>query len=91
MTESERQSWEKARTEGRARFLSKNIANYRWILLGGLLVEVCWWLFTRELTKPMSEIAVGWVSVAVGAGAWTGILEWNTNERNYNESPQNSS
>ena len=90
MTESEKQAWEKVRAEGRDRFLLKSISSYRGILLGGLLVEACWCLFTGKLTKPMWEIAAGWILVAVAAGAWSGILQWNTKERNYNEPRQDS-
>jgi hypothetical protein len=90
MTDSEKQAWEKVRAEGRDRFLLKSIARSRWILFGGLLVEVCWWLFTGKLTKPMWEIAIGWTLVALGSGAWGGILEWNTNEQKYAESRQDS-
>jgi hypothetical protein len=90
MTDSEKQSWEKIRAEGRDRFLLKSIARSRWILFGGLLVEICWWLFTGKLTKPMWEIAVGWILVALGTGASVGFLEWNTNEQKYQESRNDS-
>ena len=85
MTESEKETWLKVRVKGRDRFLLKSIASARWILVSGLLVEVCWALFTGEFSKPMWEIAIGWTFVALGYGAWGGILEWNTNERNYRE------
>jgi hypothetical protein len=90
MTDSEKQSWEKTRAEGRDRFLLKSIVGSRWILFGGLMVEICWWLFTGKLTKPMWEIAVGWILVALGTGAWVGFLEWNTNEQKYQESRNDS-
>lgn len=90
MTASEKLAWEKVRSEGRERFLLKSIAQARWILVAGLLVEVCWFLVTRNVSKPMWEIAVGWILVALGTGAWGGLVDWNTNERKYRESPQGS-
>ena len=90
MTDSEKQSWEKVRAEGRDRFLLKSVARSRWILFGGLLVEICWWLFSGKLTNPIWEIAIAWIFIAVGSGAWGGFLEWNTNEQKYRESRQDS-
>ena len=86
MTELERKSWEEVRARGRDRFLLQAIAQARWVLVGGALVELCWWLFTGKLTEPLWGVIVGWVFVAVGSGAFGAFLEWNTNERKYEES-----
>ena len=58
----------------------------RWVLVGGALIELCWWLWTGRLTQPLWGVVVGWVFVAVGSGAFSAFLEWNTNERKYEES-----
>lgn len=91
MTKSGKQAWENIRAGGRDRFLLTYTLQCWWLLVAGLLVELCWWLFSGNQTKPMWEVAVGWILVAIGTGAWGGILEWNTNERNYCETNGNTS
>ena len=85
MTEVEKKSWEEVRRRGRDRFLLQGIARARWVLVGGALVELCWWLFAGKVSAPLWGVVVGWVFVAVGSGAFGAFLEWNTNERKYVE------
>ncbi len=86
MTEAERQSWEEVRARGRDRFILQGVVRARWVLVGGALVELCCWIFTGRLSQPLGGIIVGWLFVAVGSGAFGALLEWNTNERKYEES-----
>jgi hypothetical protein len=86
MTELEKKSWEVVRTRGRDRFLLQHIAKALWILPCAAVFEVCWWLFTGKLLEPLWKMIPGWVFVAFGSGAWVGLLEWNTNERAYQDS-----
>ncbi len=85
MTEAERQSWEKVRADGRERFLLRNISEARWVFVGGALVELCWWLFTRKLSEPLWRMGVKWCFVALASGAFGGLVHWNTNEAKYHE------
>ena len=62
-----------------------NILQAPWIFVGGALVELCWWLFTRKLSEPVWQMGVKWCFVALAAGAFGGLMDWNTNEANYHE------
>jgi hypothetical protein len=89
MTEAEKRLWEETRLRGRDRFLLQNIWRSGWLFVGGVVVELGLWLCTRQPLDPIWKIASKWALVAVGAGAWGGLVEWNTNEHRYNESQSN--
>jgi drug/metabolite transporter (DMT)-like permease len=86
MTELERKSWETIRSRGRDRFLLQGIIATRWILVGGPVIALCWWLFTGKLLEPLWSMAIGWLLFMVFVGTFGALIEWNTNERKFEES-----
>ena len=86
MTGLEKQSWGKVRTRGRDRFLLRSIARMGWgFILAGAVVEIIWWLFTRELPVPMMATIAKWCLAAVVGSAFLGWREWNEKENNFHE------
>jgi hypothetical protein len=89
MTEAEMRLWDETRLRGRHRFLLQNIRRSGWLFVGGVVVELGWWFCTRQALDPIWKIAAKWAVVAVAAGAFGGLVEWNTNEQRYNDSQSN--
>ena len=90
MTNSEKQSWEKVRARGKDRFLLRGVARGAWFFVGGVVVELLWWVFTRKLPDSLLASAAKWALVAVGTGALMGWQEWNAKESAYHKSEDES-
>jgi hypothetical protein len=86
MTNSEKQSWEKVRARGRGRFLLRGVARGWCFFVGGVVVELLWWVFTKKVPDPLVATAAKWALVGVGTGATVAWLEWNENESAYHSS-----
>ena len=86
MTNPERQSWEQVRVKGRDRFLLLGVARGAWVVVGGVVVEIVCWVFTRKIPEPLVATAARWVLLGIGTGALQAWLQWNARERAYHNS-----
>jgi hypothetical protein len=82
------QRWEKVRAQGRDRFLLLSVGRGYGLLVGGVLVELLWWLFTKKAPEPLLAAAAKWVLVWIGAGVVMGWHDWQENEAAYKEEKQ---
>ena len=82
------QRWEKVRARGRDRFLLLSVGRAYGFLVGGVLVELLWWIFTKKVPEPLLGTAAKWVLVWIGTGAFMGWHEWQENEAAYKEQEQ---
>jgi len=82
------QRWEKVRVQGRERFLLFSIGRAYGFLVGGVLIEFLWWLFTKKVPDPLLAAAAKWALVWIGAGVFMGWQEWRENEAAYAEQKQ---
>lgn len=57
MSAFDMQRWEKARAQGRERFLLLGIGRAYGFLVGGVVVELLWWLFTKKIPDPLLAVA----------------------------------
>jgi len=55
-------------------------------ILAGAVVEIIWWLFTRELPVPMMATIAKWCLAAVVGSLFLGWREWNEKVNNFHES-----
>ena len=58
-------------------------------MVGGALIELCWWFFTGKVSGSVWLMGIKWILLGVsfcGLGGW---YEWNTKERGFAESQPN--